>query len=92
MKNSPLTTILLTVLAISAIFSVVTCWLYIGKSRELRMLQATVGGVEGNRRTVQALLGEAVEYSKTHPDIQPVLDRAGVKVKPAAGSSTRNSK
>ena len=39
MKNNPLTTILLGVLTLSALASVVLCWLYISNTRELRSLQ-----------------------------------------------------
>ena len=91
MKNSPMTTILLTVLAFSAIFSVATCWLYIGKNRELRQLQTTVSGVEGNRRTAAALANEAMEYSKKNPAIDPLLEQAGLKPKPGAASTTKPS-
>ena len=83
MNKSPLVTVLLAVLAISALASVTLCYMYVTRSRDLRALQMSVAGIEGNRRLAQAVATDALEYSKTHPAIQPLLDAAGVKlVKP----------
>jgi hypothetical protein len=92
MKNSPLTTFLLTVLTCSAVFSVVACYFSISKTREMRQLQTTVGGIEGNRRTAAALVNEAMEYSKKNPAIDPILEQAGLKPKPGSASTTKSTK
>ena len=70
MKNTPLTTILLGVLTLSALASVVLCWLYISNTRELRSLQAQAAQINSNRALINALATDAIEYSKTHQDIE----------------------
>ena len=73
MKNSPLTTILLGVLTLSALASVVLCWLYISNTRALRTLQAQAAQINNNRAVINALAADTVEYSKTHQAIEPIL-------------------
>ena len=74
MKNSPLTTILLAALALSAVLSLVLCWFYIGNTRELRAMEETVGRINYFRQLSSALAFDATEYSKTHPAINPILE------------------
>ncbi len=83
MRNSPLTTILLGLLTLSAVASVVLCWLNISNTRELRSLQAQVT-VNNNNAFINALVNDSVEYSKTHHDIEPVLESVGLKLAKAA--------
>ena len=87
MKNTPLNTILLGVLTVSALASVVLCWLYISNTRELRTLQAQAAQVNSNRAFINALANEALEYSKTHQDMEPILG-----VKPAKAAPTTTNK
>ena len=79
MKNTPLTTILLGVLAVSALASVVLCWLYISNTRELRGLQTQASLINNNRALINALAADTLEYSKTHPAIDPILESVGLK-------------
>ena len=79
MKNSPLTTILLGVLTLSALSSVVLCWLYISNTRELRMLQSHASQINNRRAIINALANDTVEYGKTHPAISPLLESMGLK-------------
>lgn len=79
MKNSPLVTILLGVLTISALASVVLCWLYISNTRELRQIQAQTAMINNQRAVINALVNDTLEYGKTHPAIQPVLESVGFK-------------
>ena len=88
MKNSPLLTILLAMLAFSAIFSLVTCYLFVNRSRELRELQFTTQTIEVKKRTAMALANDAVEYSKKNPAIDPILEQVGLK--PKAGAAAPN--
>ena len=74
MKNSPLTTILVGALALSALASLVLCWFYIGNTREMRSLQAMANQVNYYRQVSSALANDAVEYGKTHPAINPILE------------------
>jgi len=84
MKNSPLTTILLGALTLSALASVVLCWMYISNTRELRTLQSQAALINNNRAMINALAADTVEYSKTHPAIEPLLKSVGLK----AGTAT----
>jgi hypothetical protein len=79
MKNTPLTTILLGVLTLSALASIVLCWLYISNTRELRTLQAQAAQINSNRALINALAIDVMEYSKTHQDIEPILESFGMK-------------
>jgi hypothetical protein len=79
MKKSPLTTILLGVLTLSALASVVLCWLNIGNTRDLRTLQAQVTMINNNRTMINALVNDCVEYGKTHHEIDAVLESVGLK-------------
>jgi hypothetical protein len=74
MKNNPLTTILLGVLTVSALASVVLCWLNISNTRELRSLQSQATLINNNKAFINALVNETVEYSKTHHEIDPILE------------------
>ena len=89
MKNSPLTTLLLALLTASALLSVVLCWLYISRAREMRNYRDLVGKIENNRRLAQALATEAVEYSKKNPAIDPLLEAAGIKAKAAPAATNK---
>jgi hypothetical protein len=88
MKNNPLTTILLGVLTLSALASVVLCWLYISNTRELRTLQTQATLINNNRALINALAVDTVEYSKTHPAIDPILESAGLKPGKSAPAAT----
>ena len=79
MKNSPLTTILLAVLTVSALASVVLCWLNISNTRELRSLQTQASQINNNRAIINALVNDTMEYSKTHHEIDPVLESVNLK-------------
>jgi hypothetical protein len=86
MKNSPLTTILLALLAISAVLSLVFCWNYIRKSRELRGLQFQVTQINQRSAAINSLMNDVLEYSKRSPnhDIDRVLESFGLTNRPPA--------
>jgi uncharacterized protein YpmS len=86
MKNSPLTTILLALLAISAVLSVVFCLSYISKSRELRGLQFQVTQINQRSAAINQLMNDVIEYSKKSPnhDIDRVLESFGLTNRPPA--------
>jgi hypothetical protein len=84
MKNNQLTTILLGLLTLSALASVVLCWLYISNTRELRALQTQVGFINNNRNVMSALANDTVEYSKKNQDINPILISVGLNPAKAA--------
>ena len=86
MKNSPLTTILLALLLLSAVLSLVFFWKYITKTRELRAYQIQVAQINQRSAAINQLINDMVEYSKRspNPDIEHVLQSVGVTNKPAA--------
>jgi hypothetical protein len=86
MNKSPLPTILLAVLAVSAIASVVLCWNYISNTRQIRMLNLTAAQINNNRALLNALATDALEYSKRNPAINPLLESIGAKA-PAGGAA-----
>ncbi|HSA10005.1 MAG TPA: hypothetical protein P5205_06495 [Candidatus Paceibacterota bacterium] len=91
MKNSPLITILLGVLTLSALASLVLCWLFISNTRQLRALQGQAAMINQNRAIITALANDTLEYSKTHPAIDPLLESVGfkpAKTNPAAPSKS----
>ena len=91
MKNSPLATVLLTVLVFSAVASAVLCMLDIKYTRELRSLQAQVNQINNNINLMNALVSETVEYAKTHPDIDSTLESIGLKPKTAPATTGKSN-
>jgi hypothetical protein len=93
MKNSPLTTILLGALAVSAVGGFILCWLYISNTRNLRALNGEAGQIQQNRVFFNSLLNDVAEYSKTHPAIGPLLEPfrggAAAPATPAASPATK---
>jgi hypothetical protein len=90
MKNSPLTSILLAVLAISAVWSVISCMQYISNTREIRQLQIQLAAIQYRQTAFQALLSDAKEYGKTHPQLDPILESVGFKRNATASPATTN--
>ena len=84
MKNSPLTTVLLALLAISAMLSFVFCWKYNARSRELRSLQFQVTQINGRTAAINQLMNDVVEYSKKNHEIDKILEPFGLTNRPAA--------
>jgi len=91
MKNNQLTTILLGLLTISALASVVLCWLYISNVRQRGSLQSTANFIVGNRNFVTALVNDTLEYSKTHQAIDPILESLRLKAGKSAPAATNKS-
>lgn len=79
MKNTPLTTVLLGVLAASALLSFVLFWFHNSNTKELRTLQIKVNNNNNKRAMITAMANDTLEYSKTHPAIDPVLVSLGFK-------------
>jgi hypothetical protein len=90
MTKSPLITVLLAALLISALASVGFCWAYIGRAMELRGLQYQLANVQNNRTFIFGLAKEASDYSEKNPDIDPILQAAGLKPPKGAASPNLN--
>ena len=88
MRNSPLTKILLGVLALSVLFSIALCWYYLSTTRELRLLRNQVNQINYNSARMNALANDTLEYSKTHPTIDPILEAVGLKPGKSAPTAT----
>ena len=79
MKNDPLIQILIVVLAVCALGAWGLYFFYNADMRELRGLQAQLTFIANRRAASQALVGEAVEYSKRNPAIIPLLESFGIQ-------------
>ena len=84
MKNNPLTTILLAVLAVSAIWSAILCIQFVRSTRELRAMQGRALAISTYEGRDQAVLNEVLAYSTNHPAIDPILESLGIRKTPAA--------
>ena len=86
MKNSPLITILLAVLAISAVLSLYFCYTYVRKTGQIHGFQFQLTDI--NRRTagINSLMNDVIEYSKHTPnhDIDHLLESFGLTNRPPA--------
>jgi uncharacterized membrane protein YcjF (UPF0283 family) len=89
MKNNQLTTILLGLLTISALASVVLCWLYISNTRQRNTLQAQANLIVNNRNVMTALVNDTLAYSKKHPEMDPVLE--SLRLTPAKNAAANKS-
>src|SRR5437899_8469417 len=88
MKNSPLATVLLALLACAAFGSLILCWMYIRTNRELRYLKANFGMMQFRQNGMRSLTYDLVEYSKRNSQIDPLLEKYKVKVKDTNSNST----
>jgi|SRR5580765_2863270 len=88
MKNSPLATVLLALLACAALGSLILCWMYIRTNRELRFLKANVGMLQVKQRGMQALTYDLVEYSRRNSQIDPLLEKYEIKPKSTNSPAT----
>jgi hypothetical protein len=89
MKNSSLPAILLGVFGITTIAAAVLCVMYVKNIKQIRSIQSQVAIIQYNSARIQAIVGEAVEYSKKDPSIEPILESVGFKPKaqtPAANT------
>jgi hypothetical protein len=91
MNKSPLTSIMTGVLGLSALASLILCYLTITYTHQMRSLRLPLARATLLHNVSVSLAGDALEYSKTHPAIIPVLQASGVQVSPAP-SSTKSTR
>ncbi len=86
MKNSPLMTIFLALLAISAVLSLIFFWKYNSRLGELRGLQFQVNQINQKGVVINQMMNDVLEYSKrtTNRDIDRLLETFGVTNRPPA--------
>lgn len=67
------------VLVLSALASVVLLlFFYVPSSRQLRLLQTEVVGINSRRALIASIVKDAVQYSQKDPTIDPILREAGI--------------
>ncbi len=77
MNNSGSGKILNVVLILSAVALLVCVFKYYNKTRTVRQYQALIGqfsGLQNNEQLVRGLVAESMEYAKTNPSINTVLE------------------
>lgn len=89
MKNSPFNAILLAAVVVSSLWSIWLCYTLISRTREVRALQAEANVVNYQQAVLNNLVGEAVEYGKKNPAIDPLLESLGVKQHTNAVSTSK---
>lgn len=80
-RRNPLAVTLVTMLFLCALL---TCWFAawsILGGRELRNLEAQYQAMNRTSSAVQSLASEALEFSRKHPAIDPILQRYELKPK-----------
>ncbi|HNQ73345.1 MAG TPA: hypothetical protein PKN95_07050 [Verrucomicrobiota bacterium] len=84
------------VLLISTLALLVCVFKYYNKSKTVRQYQVLIGqfsGLQNNEQLIRSLVAESLEYAKTNPSINPVLEtivgKPGAAAKPAAAPATR---
>jgi hypothetical protein len=77
MKNSPMATVLLAILGVSAFVSLFLCWAFSSNTVESRRMQSVLGGIQNERQRTMGLVNESLEYAKRNPRIEPVLESFG---------------
>ena len=92
MKKSPLTTILLVLVAFAAFASLGLCWACVKNVGELSRLQTQEAMVINNRNIINSLANDALEYSKRNPSIDPILELARVKAPSQPSAPAKPSK
>ncbi len=90
MKNSPLTTVLLAITALSAVLSLVFCGLFISNSRQLNRVRTAITAANNNRGFINQLASDMLEYSKKNQAIDPLLEWIGAKPAKAAEGAPSN--
>ena len=88
MKNQPLTLVLVVALALNAIAAPILTYWYVQTTRKLNALKYQVSEVNRNQSSLQALAGDAIEYSRKNPAIDPLLQTVGIKPKPGAAPAS----
>lgn len=91
MKNNQLTSMLVVLLLLSTLASVGLTIKYNFAFHKVQRLQPELVAANNARNIVQALMNDSIEYSKTHPDLKPVLQPfiGGPKPGPVTANSAK---
>ena len=74
MNKSPSMKVLLAIVTVLTLWSLILCFTYISRVRQYRALQMEAARLNNKQQGITMLVNEAVEYGKTHPAIEPILD------------------
>jgi hypothetical protein len=88
MKNNPLVTVLLGLLTLSVLGSVAFCLFFTTSTRKLNTLRSQANFVAYRRQFMSMLVNDTLEYSKTHPAIEPTLESLRLRNAKAAATAT----
>ncbi|MFO1489150.1 MAG: hypothetical protein U1F65_11805 [Verrucomicrobiota bacterium] len=78
MKSDPLTGTLVGVLAVSVLLSGYYFYSYVNKTRQMRNSQMIMMNINARRQAITALIGDVMDYRKTHPAIDPLLEASNL--------------
>ncbi|MBI3879509.1 MAG: hypothetical protein HY301_05530 [Verrucomicrobia bacterium] len=84
MNKNLVTYALLVVLAVNALAAAALVLVFRHSINRARVLQAQLDDLTRRRNAVLAVARDAVEYSKTNPAIDPILQQVGLKPAPPA--------
>ncbi len=82
----------MVILAISALTSLYLCYACVTNASELSQLQSKATMVNNNRAIMNAVVTDAIEYSKRNPAIDPILEEAKIKPPSHPQSAPKSSK
>ncbi len=93
MNKSPVAKVLLFIVAVLSVWSLVLCWTYFNRARQLQDMQIQVYRISQAQQGFQMLLNESAEYSKTHPAMDTLLRSIpGIQAAPSAAQKNPTNK
>ena len=79
MERNLITNILTGLVSLSVLASLILVVLYVNRTRDLRIAQGKIEAINRFRAIAPSLAGDAVEYSRRNPAIDPLLQSFGLK-------------
>ncbi len=73
MNKSPLPKLLLAILAVIAVWSVVLCWVYIKRAKQVRDTQLMMNLMNSRQQLFGMLVNDSAEYAKHSPAMEQLL-------------------
>jgi hypothetical protein len=87
MRKSSLPAILVGLLVLGALATAVLTVSYVTAVGSLRKLQPQVAQMTQQQAVIRSLIGETLDYSKTHPDMQALIKSIDAKAATGAAPS-----
>jgi hypothetical protein len=79
MKSNPLTSLLMAVLFVNAVFTALMTFNYVRSISTLQILQVQRATMTRELNVFNSLVNDTLEYSKRNPAVEPVLQSIGLK-------------